>query len=60
MRETPRLLALSEAARLLGLSSKTISRRVDSGELRGLRTPLGRLVEAESVLEEVARRKEMV
>jgi excisionase family DNA binding protein len=47
----------SEAARLLGVSYKTINRRIDSGELRGIRTPLGRLVDADAVLGEVERRR---
>lgn len=51
-------LAPSEAARLLGMSSKQVVRLLESGVLKGQRTPLGRLVDADSVRTEIDRRAE--
>ena len=52
-----RLMAPSEAARLLGVSYKTVNRLFDSGDLRGIRTSLGRLLDEDAVLDEVERRR---
>lgn len=39
----------SEAAAVLGKSSRTVIRWFDNGRLEGVRTPLGRLIDPESV-----------
>lgn len=42
-------LTVQQAAHLLNLSPQRIRALVDSGKLEGERTPLGRLISAESV-----------
>lgn len=44
-----RLVAPSEAARLLGLSRDTVVRLCESGQLAAQRTPLGRLIDRQAV-----------
>ncbi len=42
-------LTVQQAAHLLGLSPQRVRVLVDTGKLEGERTPLGRLISAESV-----------
>lgn len=44
-------LAPSEAARILGVSIRTLHNMADSGKLVAQRTPIGRLISSESVHE---------
>lgn len=51
-------LTTSQAARVLGLSAQRVRQLVDEGKLQATVTPLGRLLDAESVLKLYTERQE--
>jgi excisionase family DNA binding protein len=52
------LLTTSEAARRLGLSAMRVRQLMEAGRLTYVQTPYGRLIHADSVAEELARRQQ--
>lgn len=51
-------MAPNAAALALGVSAQTVVIWFDNGKLRGVRTPIGRLIEREAVEELVAERRD--
>lgn len=56
MKRDTNLMSPLEAARVLGVTTRTIRRYADKGKLEAVHTPLGRVLSTESVLAESSRR----
>jgi excisionase family DNA binding protein len=57
---TTEWLSIGQAARKLGLSGQRIRQLIEAGSLRCEMTAYGRLIDPESVTEEIARRQVLI